>query len=244
MKKLYQRTLKGVKLGLFTPTLPKELLNFQQLPLIRLLRVLGGSSLIILLGKNNFNFELHWLILYVACFFGLLLIMYHFYMSIHKIKHILKQIKNGELDVRNSPLDKYASLISRVLFCAKGVCDAASPLGLGLGLMLGADQVLKDGGKEPFFGPLLGNGLNKILPQSDLEHWKDTYLEATRNLNNASNSKKVLNELLNKTTDLADISEDDKKDLFQLLTDLNNSNSLELESAKEKVVEILESKPK
>jgi len=34
--------------------------------------------------------------------------------------------------------------------------------GLGLGLMLGAEQVLKDGGREAFFGPLLGGGLNKV----------------------------------------------------------------------------------
>jgi hypothetical protein len=38
-----------------------------------------------------------------------------------------------------------------------------------------------------------------------LEHWKDAYLEATNNLNNASKSEKIIIELLNKTTDLEDI---------------------------------------
>ena len=36
-------------------------------------------------------------------------------------------------------------MLARVLFYVKNVCDSATPVGLGLGLMLGADQVLKDG---------------------------------------------------------------------------------------------------
>lgn len=55
-----------------------------------------------------------------------------------------------------------------------------------------------------------------------MEHWKDTYLEATNNLNNASKSDKIITELLNKTTDLEDISVEDKKDLFQLLNEIKN----------------------
>jgi hypothetical protein len=38
-------------------------------------------------------------------------------------------------------------MLSRVILCAKGFCDTATPVGLGSGLMLGADQVLKDGGR-------------------------------------------------------------------------------------------------
>jgi hypothetical protein len=45
-------------------------------------------------------------------------------------------------------------MLSRVLFCAKSVCDSATPVGLGGGLMLGADQVLKDGGRDAFFSPI------------------------------------------------------------------------------------------
>lgn len=62
----------------------------------------------------------------------------------------------------HSPLDKYVTMLGRVLLCAKSACDTATPLGVGLGLMLGADQVLKDGGRGAFFGPLIGSGLNRI----------------------------------------------------------------------------------
>lgn len=111
-------------------------------------------------------------------------------------------------------------MLGRALFCAKGACDTATPFGVGLGLMLGVDQVLKDGGREAFFGPTLGVGLNRILPKGELEHWRDTYLEAANNLNNATKSDKFLMELVNQTTDLEDLSVEDKKDLFQLLSEL------------------------
>jgi len=112
--------------------------------------------------------------------------------------------------------------------------------------MLGADReaVLKDGGREAFFGPLLGSGLNKVLPKSELAHWKDAYLEATNNLNNASKANKIITELINKTPDLADISDEDKKDLFSLLSEIKNSNNMELKLAKEQALKTLENKPK
>jgi hypothetical protein len=34
-------------------------------------------------------------------------------------------------------------------------------------------------GDKSFF-PILGRGLNKILPKSDSDHWRDAYLEATK----------------------------------------------------------------
>jgi hypothetical protein len=73
--------------------------------------------------------------------------IYHLYISYYRFKHIKYLFKSGALDVRNSPLDKYASMLVRVLACAKGACDAATPIGLGLGLMLGADQTLKEVGR-------------------------------------------------------------------------------------------------
>jgi hypothetical protein len=76
-----------------------------------------------------------------------------------------------------------------------------------------------------------------------LEHWKDIYLEATNNLNNASKIDKIITELLNKTTDLEDISVEDKKDLFQLLNEIKKSTLIDLESAKEQAIKTLVNKP-
>jgi len=243
LKNLYYRILQGVRKGLLTPTLSPQMLNFQSKPLIRLLRVLGGLSILILLGSGNGYFELYGFFLWVLILTGLLFFFYQLYISYHRIKYIKEKLQSSDLDIRNYPLDRFGSMLARVMFCAKGICESATPLGLGLGLMLGADQVLKDGGREAFFGPILGSGLNKILPKSELEHWKDTYLEATNNLNNASKSDKIITELLNKTTDLEDISVEDKKDLFQLLNEIKKSTSIDLDSAKENAIKALKDKP-
>jgi hypothetical protein len=48
---------------------------------------------------------------------------------------------------------------------------------------------------------------------------------------------------MDKLTDLTDISTDDKKDLFQLLSEMKESNNLDLDSAKEKAIKALENKP-
>jgi len=51
-KTFIERTWIGVKRGLTTPTLSKEMLEFQRKPLIRILRVVGGMSFICILNYN------------------------------------------------------------------------------------------------------------------------------------------------------------------------------------------------
>ena len=94
--------------GFTTPTLPKHLLELERKPLIRIFRVLGGLTTLLViktklqfLGDGNFYF--------IAMIISGILIfsfaIYLFYMSIHRIIHIYKLIKSGEADVYNSPLD-------------------------------------------------------------------------------------------------------------------------------------------
>src|ERR1700694_4045031 len=138
MKNIFNRTLRGIKKGLSTPTLSPQMLNFQALPLIRLLRVIGGISMLLLLSAARGYFELHGIPLYVLFFTSLLFFIYHLYITYHRIKHIKKILQSSELDIRNSPLDRFGRMLARVMLCAKGICDSAAPLGLGLGLMVGA----------------------------------------------------------------------------------------------------------
>lgn len=151
---------------MLTPTLPEEILAYQRNPIIRILRVVGGLSCLSLLGRGIFN--LQGLLLYISIFFTIVFLIYHLYLLKHRYRHIKKMLKSEELDVRNSPLDRYASIIAKAIFCAKGVCETAQPVGLTLGLMLGFDEVLKAGGREALFAPMIGSGVNKILPQTNL----------------------------------------------------------------------------
>lgn len=103
MKKFILITLIGVRKGLNTPTLSKDMLEFQRKPLIRILRVLGGISWFNLLGCSYF--ELHGLFLYTSLAFVTIFFIYHIYISIQRYKHIKKILMSDELEVKNSPLD-------------------------------------------------------------------------------------------------------------------------------------------
>ena len=109
MKKFLSRTFVGVKKGLFTPNLPPEILEFQNKPLIRIFRVIGGLSFLTILGRGYTSFKLSPLLFGVFIllyFIAILFFIYHIYISYHRFKHIKFLFKSGALDVRNSPLDK------------------------------------------------------------------------------------------------------------------------------------------
>ena len=80
--------------------------------------------------------------------------------------YALKILRSDKLDIKNSPLDHLATLAARVIFCAKGTCGVVQPVALSLGFMLGADEVIKAGGKEPIFSPFLA----KIFIPKKIRH--------------------------------------------------------------------------
>ena len=85
-----------------TPTLPKHMLEFQLHPVIRIIRVLGGISFLLIMGNSRLNNPI-WVI-YIALFFNILFTVYHFYIYYHKVRHIYYLVTSDELEMRNSPL--------------------------------------------------------------------------------------------------------------------------------------------
>ena len=78
--------------------------------------------------------------------------------------------KKKELEVRNSPLDRFATMAGKLIFCAKGACDSAVPIGTAVGLMAGMDQLLEAKGREAIFFPFLAEVL---LPNSENQKISD-----------------------------------------------------------------------
>lgn len=104
-RNLLYRFLLGIKKGLFTPTIPNHISLLNQKPIIRLFRILGGiSTLLILshrlehLGDGLLYFPLYLFLLY----FSIGLSIYISFIAYHRIIHISKILKSGELDIRNS----------------------------------------------------------------------------------------------------------------------------------------------
>jgi hypothetical protein len=119
----------GIIKGWKTPTLPPHIIDFQNKPIIRILRILGGLSYLILLSKSYFDAQAF--IKFIALFFAFIFCLYHLYIYYHRIKHIRYVIKSGQLDIRNSPLQQIASLPGKAVICLKGNCETLQPVGVG-----------------------------------------------------------------------------------------------------------------
>jgi hypothetical protein len=154
------RIYTGIKKGLFTPTLPDHLIRFNNKPIIRIFRVLSGISILLILTKMLYFLGdglLYFFVLVFCTIFTILFSVYHIFLTYHRIKYIIKVLKSDELDIRNSPLDRMASLIARIILCSKGLCDTAAPVGLVFGGMAGIDELRKAKGLEPIFLPKLAD---------------------------------------------------------------------------------------
>jgi len=163
MKKNFFKRLKiGISKGWNTPTLPQHLLTLQLHPLIRIFRVIGGISILLILTKrvNYFNSFVLYLVVLISIFYT----FYILYISYYRLRHIYKIMRSKDLEIRNSPLDKFATLASKLIFCIKGACDTAVPLGVALGVMAGFDTILEHKGKEPIFLPFIAE---ITLPDSE-----------------------------------------------------------------------------
>jgi hypothetical protein len=241
-KTILQRTLIGIKKGLFTPTLPEKILTFQKNPFIRIFRVLGGLSFIGLLGGSYL--KLKGFFLYIAFLLAIMFFIYHIYISIQRYKHIKMLLKSNKLDIYNSPFDKYGTVLGKWILCVKGLCENSGAVSLGLGLRLGVDQVLKDTGRDSFFGPLIGTGINKILPlnSSDQLKWKTEYESAIKNLDNLSGINNTLEGNIKNIQCFKDISEKDRSEILNALRELKNSNNEDLNQSKIKIMDLLNKK--
>lgn len=121
IKTVIKSLAKGLKKGWVTSTLPEYITKFNNKPIVRLFRFLGGLSVIITLGKVNFSFDFPIYIFYISFFITILFFVYMLVINIIRLIHIIKILRSDELDVRNSPLDKMASFTARILFFGKGI---------------------------------------------------------------------------------------------------------------------------
>jgi hypothetical protein len=102
------------------------------------------------------------IILIIKFFYGLYTIIY----------------KKEKFEIRNSPLNRYASLISQALYCIKVGC---SVIGVGAGLIAGGaayDSVLAESGRNPVFVPFMAKTYNTVFgagPNNKI----NAYLEKT-----------------------------------------------------------------
>jgi hypothetical protein len=112
------RLTKGIKKGFLTPTLPLYIINVQKNPIVRIFRVLGGISVLLILTKRLHILGhglLYTISLSICIFFSLVFGIYLIFITYHRIKYMIKVFKSDDLDIKNSPLDRLASIAARII---------------------------------------------------------------------------------------------------------------------------------
>jgi len=138
--------------------LPDKILKFHNNPFIRIFRVLGGISVLLILTHSFEYLGKGYVVgLWVCLIFNLLFFIYHMILNYFRIKHMIKILKSGELNVYNSPFDKFATVVTKIFLCSKGICDGIAPFGLIFGGLTSIDELRKTKGLEPIFLPKIAD---------------------------------------------------------------------------------------
>jgi hypothetical protein len=141
-----------------------------------------------------------------------------------RISHIKKVFKDKDLEIKNSPLDRYASRLANLIFCGKFLCEAAQPLGAGIALGLGADEILKHSGREPIFAPFVGSALDKVLPPTEQMKFKKQQLEAMNNLEKINTEIKDTEQLKSAILKHTGLEKDDVDYFIKALNERQEAN--------------------
>jgi hypothetical protein len=140
-KNTFFKNIRDLKLGIIkvykTPSLPPHVLNFNHNIFVRIFRVIGGICLLLTLSKKVFEFNEY--IIYLVIFINTLFLIYQFVLLIYRIINIYRILKSDQLDIRNSPLNNFATIFTKGLLCFKGICEGGIFTGTILGTGIAYD---------------------------------------------------------------------------------------------------------
>lgn len=216
MKKTFKDFIYGVRLGIKLSLLPEPISKYHNNTLIRVFRVLGGISILLILTKAEIiNKPYIYIMVFVLAF---LQFIYIIIISIIKFCYYIYLLKNKRLKVRNSPLNRIATFGLNLVACVKGTCQYGITAGAALGLGISIDELLLHSGREPVFRYTLGKSLDQVLNNVGIEN-------PNKDINIASNNIKTLRY---KYRNLVDLNKDiNELDSLSKDVDVNDSEFLE-----------------
>ncbi len=170
MPKFFNSLKKGFIKGWNIQPLPLKLYNVYNHIFFRIFRVLGGISAVLVLSKNYLllPFIFQYLVLALGLFQFIQMTIFFVLKSFYLIKKLIYNPE--EFEVRNSPLDKYATLFAKLLSCWKSACTVggSGTSFIGTGVLI--DSVLDSAGQEKLFEPYFKKAINVFLPDQRDQH--------------------------------------------------------------------------
>lgn len=160
---LKKNFLLGLKKSYSISFLPSKLEKIYSSIFIRILRVIGGFCLaLVITGRYTiFYKELHILIFTFAIIQSILIMcisLIKFFYGLYLIIY-----KPELFEVRNSPLNNFASHLARVISCARIGCGAAVGTTGVLAAAVTYDTILEATGREKVFVPMIAKFYNDIF---------------------------------------------------------------------------------
>lgn len=143
--------------------LPNRIDTLYNTMLMRIFRVIGGFSLILIItGKYNLFFDF---VIPIILFLGIIQSILISIIYIIKIVYGLYIIifKPELFEIRNSPINPLATFLARVLTCAKYGCQG---VGVGASLLataMATDEVLAASGRPRVLIPFIANRINDVF---------------------------------------------------------------------------------
>ena len=234
---------KGILKGFSVPLLPDSISKFYNLPIVRILRVIGGFSALLVLTKNYTYLPdiLHSFILVI----GFIHLTQIVIISIIKVIFALRKlIKNPEeFEVRNSPLNRYATQLANLMYCWKVGCTA---VGGGVGVIGGGvaiDQLLEAGGQPKIFLPFMGRGVKFIFGDSTNSDPALVYANIQKNLKELGSAEerqqyiaKYIDKINSEDLKKHNISETDIIDIKKALREIYEANDKDLKIYRSKIL--------
>ena len=238
---------KGIIKAYSIPLLPENVSRVYNHIIIRILRVIGGLSVLLVLSKNYtvLLFPFNWIVL----LFAVIQIVQIIIISILKITYGIRKIINNpdEFEIRNSPLNHYASLLAKLGYCWRFGCTA---VGGGVGVIAGGaaiDQVLQEAGKPKIFLPLMAKAYNSVTGHTSIHNPEgvyDNYVTRIKNLSSAEERSKFIEQSLDKINkvDLSEygLSESDTSDIKKAITEMQKQSDIDKKAIAKNIIDEIE----
>jgi hypothetical protein len=141
------------------PAVPEDLSKFDSNIYVRIFKFIGPICMTIII--SGIGFKLNKIYFYINIFISISYILYKLYYIYRQIKHWIYNVRNGNLLVRNSPLDFIGTIGKVGGYTIKSVVNLSVGTGLTYALCHELDDILEKEGKEAYFVPKMKTGLER-----------------------------------------------------------------------------------
>jgi len=178
------------------PVLPDHIIRLNQTIYVKLLKILGPLSVLIMISGISKQFDN--IIYYIIFIISLLYILYRYVIAFYAIKQWFHYLLNGDFIVRNSPVELLGTSLKATFSAIRASATFTVGCGFSYALCHELDDILEKEGKEAYFVPKMKAGMDKVGITSAAKTFLDK-IGIKDSLSNTTSVNKSLLEELSKT---------------------------------------------